>query len=205
MNSIRQLLRGLPSLAPPLPAFDVSRASPTPAAQFTDWLHHAIDAGVREPHAMTLSTVDPDGVPDARVLILKDLTDDTWWFATSSASPKGRHLTATPRAALTFYWPELGRQIRVRGPVITADPATSAQDFRERGASARAMAATGRQSTPKTAAPVPRDAPTDYPEWTVYGVAAGEAEFWQGDPDRDHTRLRYTATGGGWEKTQLCP
>ncbi|MFC0104816.1 pyridoxine/pyridoxamine 5'-phosphate oxidase [Kibdelosporangium aridum] len=210
-NSIRSTLRGLPSLAAPLPAFDTSQAPANPAALFQSWLENAIDAGLREPHAMTLSTVDAHGRPDARTLILKDLTGAVWWFATHSLSPKGTQLTATPYAALTFYWPTLGRQIRVRGAVITASSADSARDFLERSESARTVAALGNQSKPLANAEERRtvlsrtEPPPECPEWTLYGVVGQEVEFWQGDPGRDHTRLRYTSTDDEWERTLLWP
>ncbi|MCE7003804.1 pyridoxal 5'-phosphate synthase [Kibdelosporangium philippinense] len=200
-NSIRSTLRGLPSQAPPLPTFDISQAAADPTAQFMAWFTEVIDAGLREPHAMTLSTVDGHGRPDARVLILKDLAEATWWFSTHSLSPKGRQLTATPHAALTFYWPAFGRQVRIRGAVITAD---GTQDFLERSPSARAAAALGNQSKPlldrAPAAPT-----TECPEWRLYGVKASEVEFWQGDPGRNHARLRYTSAHDGWERTPLWP
>lgn len=212
-NPIRDLLRGLPSLAGPLPTFDHGLAPADPAVLFEEWLGHAIDAGVPEPHAMTLSTVDSRGRPAARTLILKNLSAGTWQFATGSASPKGRQLASTPWAALTFYWPALGRQIRISGCIVTASAEESAADFLARSPGARATAWVGRQSTPLTSSDEREQAirqaaglaATVCPEWTVYGVRADEAEFWQGDTERDHTRLKYTCTNGTWSRTLLWP
>jgi pyridoxamine 5'-phosphate oxidase len=212
-NSIRQMLRDLPSLAGPLPVFDPGVAPAGPTTLFEEWLRHAIDSGVREPHAMTLSTVDTRGRPAARTLILKNVTDGIWQFATGSASPKGKELASTPWAALTFYWPALGRQVRIGGAVMTASAEESAADFMARSASARATAWVGKQSEPlsnseeralaiKQAA---GQAGNVCPEWTVYGVQADEVEFWQGDTERNHTRLRYTHTHGTWSRTLLWP
>jgi pyridoxine/pyridoxamine 5'-phosphate oxidase len=97
---------------------------------------------------MTLSTVDADGSPDARVLILKDVTEGCWWFASSSESAKGRQLGASPAAALTFYWPAHARSVRIRGPVMAATATQSANDFGARGLGARAVALASKESQP---------------------------------------------------------
>jgi pyridoxamine 5'-phosphate oxidase len=87
---MRQYLRGLPVFAGELPGFDPCAAPDEPVALFTDWLTAAVDAGVREPHAMTLSTVGADGVPSARVLIVKNVDEHGWQFAVHATSPKGQ-------------------------------------------------------------------------------------------------------------------
>ncbi|MCS7483321.1 pyridoxal 5'-phosphate synthase [Umezawaea endophytica] len=214
---ITRLLRGLPSLAGPLPAFDPDTAPDDPDALFEDWLRDAVDAGVIEPHAMTLSTVDPAGRPSARVLILKNLSGGLWQFASGSASRKGKELADTPWAALTFYWPVLGRQVRVRGAVVVANAENSARDYLGRSPSARAAALLGRQSEvlhdprerdlrlAEAAELIRRDPALVAPEWTLYGVRADEVEFWQGDHHRNHVRLRYTATGESWTTDPLWP
>jgi pyridoxamine 5'-phosphate oxidase len=214
---MRRLLRGIPSLAGPLPRFDPDLAPSDPDELFTEWLTAAIEAGVIEPHAMTLSTVDPSGRPSARVLILKNLENGTWQFASGATSRKGRELADTPWAALTFYWPALGRQIRVRGAVVTASAAVSAQDYLHRSPGSRALALLGNQSEPleseqdldralgEATDRIDGDPSLVAPAWTVYGVQADEVEFWQGDEARKHVRLRYTATGDGWRRELLWP
>jgi len=184
---------------------------------FEQWLAAAIGAGVVEPHAMTLSTVDPGGRPSARVLILKYLVDGRWAFASGAGGRKGKELANTPWAALTFYWSALGRQVRVRGAVEVADAAESAADFFARSAGARGGALVGRQSEPLTSI-AERDRVLDEAtaraadelelvaeEWTVYRVVADEVEFWQGDEQRRHVRLRYTREGGSWARQLLWP
>src|SRR3984957_20724130 len=94
---------------------------------------------------MTLSTVDAEGRPDARVLILKDVDPDGWQFATATVSAKGSQLAATPHAALSFHWREVGRQVRVRGQVAPADPSVSAGDFLAQADGARVGGGGGRQ------------------------------------------------------------
>lgn len=116
MTELRQLLRDIEVFQGELPEFDPRTAPGTPVELFTEWLLHALDSGVREPHAMTLSTAGADGNPTARTLILKDVSAQGWQFASDADSAKGRDLADRPFAALTFYWPQSARQVRVRGP-----------------------------------------------------------------------------------------
>ncbi|MFI6938786.1 pyridoxal 5'-phosphate synthase [Streptomyces sp. NPDC050418] len=217
-EDLRTVLRGIEVFAGELPVFDASAAPATPEELFTQWLLHAIDAGVREPHAMTLSTAGADGNPSARVLILKNVDAQGWQFASDRGGAKGRELRERPFAALTFYWPALARQVRVRGPVTPASPEASRADFLARGPGARAESLLGRQSQPLTD-PAERTAavaaslarvgrePGLVPEgWQLLTVRAESVEFWQGDKARSHTRLTYRANGnGGWERQLLWP
>src|SRR3954447_9715771 len=109
----RTLLRSLPALVGSPPPFDPANAPDTPAELYMIWLRLAIAAGVKEPHVMVLSTVDDQGIPDARTLILKDVDESGFAFASSAISIKGRQLSGSPVAALTSYWPVLGRQVRL--------------------------------------------------------------------------------------------
>ncbi len=216
--ALRGKLRAIPVLATqPLP-FPVEAAPDDPSILFVSWLDDAIDAGIAEPHAMTLSTCGPDGSPYARTLILKDLDAEGWWFGGQTGSPKGRQLASVPAAASTFYWPTVGRQVRVRGPVRQADPERSLADFWDRSAGSRAVALTSRQSTPapslaqidagvRESQRIAAEAdPTRPTGWTLWGVAATDIEFWQADPGRQHMRLRYTrAAGGDWLRDLLWP
>jgi pyridoxamine 5'-phosphate oxidase len=210
-------LRALPVFDTDLPAFDPSAAPDQPGLLFADWLRHAIDAGVREPHAMTLSTVDAEGRPDARTLILKGLEGDEWLFASVVDGPKGRQLAAMPAAALTFYWPQLGRQVRVRGEVTASDAAASAADFLARSPSARAEVFLGHQSEPMpdvdaarvslalAVAHVGRAPELVAQSWTLFRVHADEVQFFQASVDRWHIRLRYTRTEEGWIRERIWP
>src|SRR4051794_36992172 len=105
-TTVRELLFGVPMLTPPLPSFDPLAVPGEPFPLFLDWLRRAVAEGVREPHAMTLATVDGEGRPDLRVVALRDADPAGWTFATSARSPKGRQLTARPQAALGFHWRE---------------------------------------------------------------------------------------------------
>lgn len=181
------------------------------------WLEEAINSKVSEPHAMTLSTVDSDGYPDARVLILKNIDERGWYFASSSESRKGNQLKANPKSALTFYWKEVGRQIRIRGKVMEAEPNESAKDFLHRGVTAKAIALIGKQSSvmddpesfnrllDEKFRLLEREPETIYPGWTLYRVEAFEVEFWQGNEERKHIRVRYKFEQGNWKIDSLYP
>lgn len=213
-TDVRAYLRALPVFAGELPVFDVAGAPERPDALFVGWLTAAVAAGVREPHAMTLSTVGADGIPSARILILKNVDASGWQFAAHATSPKGEDLARTPAAALTFHWPSQGRQVRVRGPVT---PSPGAADFLARSAGARAEASLGRQSrvlpgraaldtaVEQAARHIAGDPGFVTPHWTLYTVAAAEVEFWQADRERKHTRLRYRRTAEGWDRDLLWP
>jgi pyridoxamine 5'-phosphate oxidase len=215
--TVRDLLRGLPVFDRPLPAFDTESAPEEPSALFLSWLDEAIEAGVSEPHAMTLATVDAEGRPDARVLILKDVDADGWQFATATASAKGSQLAACPHAALSFHWREQGRQVRVRGAVATADPSVSAADFLAKPDGSRIAGLVGRQSAVledpgklaieiEAASQRLADDPFAVAEdHAVYVLTPAEVEFWQGDRQRQHVRLRYSRSATGWVTERLWP
>lgn len=213
----RRYLRTLPVLTGTGPALDVGTVACDPVQLFVAWLQQAAAAGVSEPHAMTLSTVDAQGMPRARVLILKAVDERGWHFAVSSLSQKGQDLAAHPAAALTFYWPALVRQVRVVGAVVGDGAQASADDFLARPLGSRAMALTLKQSQPlhdiaELDAEIDKahhrlaDEPGLVPdEWTSYAVRPSEVEFWQGSPDRRHWRLSYRRAGGRWDRTRLWP
>ena len=215
--TVRDLLRGLPVFDRPLPAFDTEAVPAEPSDLFLSWLHEAIDAGVCEPHAMTLSTVDGAGRPDARVLILKDVSAAGWQFATATTSAKGTQLTASAHAALSFHWREQGRQVRVRGEVAAAHPSVSAADFLAKPDGSRIAGLVGRQSAvledPRKLAleieaarqRLADDPLAVAPDHAVYELTPAEVEFWQGDRQRQHVRLRYRRSGGGWVTERLWP
>ncbi|MFG1608547.1 pyridoxal 5'-phosphate synthase [Actinoplanes sp. NPDC049265] len=216
-TDFRAYLRSLPVFAGELPRFDPDAAPDKPDDLFREWLVEAVEAGVREPHAMTLSTTASDGAPAARVLIVKNVDEHGWQFAAHDTSPKGRDLTAHRAAALTFYWPARARQVRVRGPVVPEPPERSAADFLARPPGSRAEASIGRQSQVlhdpadlDRAIKLARDRLDDQPslvvpEWTLHTLRPAEVEFWQGDAGRRHTRLRYTRPNSTWQRDILWP
>lgn len=157
------------------------RAQPTltgTAPLFREWLRAAAAAGVPEPHAATLATVDADGIPDARTLILKDVDARGWAFAGARSSRKAAQLGARPAAALNLWWQPQRRAIRVRGTVEEASAAESDADLAARSESARAGLRPG--------------------DWVLWRVVPTRVEFWQGASDRNHTRIVYDVVGRGW-------
>lgn len=216
-NDLRARLRELEVFAGEMADFDVSEAPAHPAELFLCWLEDAIGANVREPHAMTLATVDEEGRPNSRVLILKGLGDGRWEFAASRGSRKGKELYGNSWAALSFYWSELGRQVRVRGRVLDAGVQRSAADFLARSSGARIEALAGTQSEVlndptdldealrEAGELLEQDTGAVDEEWALYGLCAEEVEFWQAHPERRHVRLRYLLRNGAWERAQLWP
>ncbi|MFD8290032.1 pyridoxal 5'-phosphate synthase [Streptomyces lavendulae] len=215
VDGVRGWLRGLEVFSGPLPGFAPERAPDDPVRLFLSWLSDAVADGLRDPHAMTLSTVDEAGDPDARVLILKDVDATGWRFAGHAFSPKGHQLSVHPRAALSFYWPEHGRQVRLRGPVTPGSARENAEDFLARSATARAEALLGRQSQyladaderdralEKTLGLIAREPSLVDSAWTLYTLAPTVVEFWQAAESRVHTRLRYERTPAGWARFPL--
>ncbi|CAM5465878.1 MULTISPECIES: pyridoxine/pyridoxamine 5'-phosphate oxidase [Streptomyces] len=201
-----------------LPSFDPAAVPPGPLPLFRTWFAEAVAAGQPEPHAMSLATADAEGLPDVRTLLLHEADERGWHFATHATSAKGRQLAARPHAALGFYWPAQGRQVRVRGPVARCTPAESHADLHARSTGALAAALTGAQSeVVGSVAELHRAADaawdraraepdTEAPTWTRYVVEPAEVEFFQGDARRRHVRLRYRLRAGGdWTRELLWP
>lgn len=200
-----------------LPAFDAADAPPAPLPLFHRWFGEAVAAGQTEPHTMSLATVDDEGRPDVRTLMLHDADERGWHFASHATSAKGRQLAAHPDAALGFYWAAQGRQVRVRGRVTAAGSAESQASLHARSTGALAAALTGRQSevlgsreelTDASRAAWERaqaEPETPVPTWTRYVLAPEEVEFFQGDGERQHVRLRYRRTQEGWRTELLWP
>jgi pyridoxamine 5'-phosphate oxidase len=212
--------RKAPVLAGPLPDFDPRSAPDAPGPLFASWLSRALDDEVPEPHVMTLSTASADGAPSARVLMLRgiDSVGCRYDFASDAGSGrKGRDLAGNPRAALTWYWPAHGRQIRIAGTVAVLDEQATRADFLGRSERARTAGFTGRMSEPlagpeeyererRKAAELVAAEPDRVPErHTLYRLRATEAEFFQADPRRFHLRVRYLREGDGWTRTLLWP
>ncbi|MFE7108606.1 pyridoxal 5'-phosphate synthase [Streptomyces sp. NPDC057575] len=205
-----------------LPGFDPAAAPPDPLPLFRSWFAEAVAAGQAEPHTMSLATVDAEGHPDVRTVMLHDADERGWHFATHRTSTKGRQLAARPYAALGFYWPVQGRQVRVRGPVSACAPDESLADLHARSTGALASALTGSQSevlgsleeltrTADAAWERARAEPdAEVTSWTRYVAEAREVEFFQGDAARRHVRLRYrrqdaAGSDAAWTRELLWP
>ncbi|MBD0424841.1 pyridoxal 5'-phosphate synthase [Streptomyces sp. NPDC052309] len=219
-TDLHELLRSLRVWDPAvteLPAFDPAGAPAEPLPLFAQWFAEAVAAGQTEPHTVSLATADADGLPDVRIVMLHGADADGWSFATHADSRKGRHLAARPYAALVFYWPVLGRQVRVRGPVAVAPPEEAQADLHARSAGALAAALTGRQSEPLGSLQelaraseaawdrAGREPDAPVPSWTLYRLEPDEVEFFQGEERRRHVRLAYRRAEEGWSRELLWP
>lgn len=187
-----------------------------PIAQFTIWFGEALDAGLPEPNAMVLATASRAGRPSARTVLLKGYDERGFVFYTNYESRKGRDLAENPRASLLFPWHPMRRQVRVEGSVSRLPHEESAAYFASRPYGSRIGAWASRQSAvvrsreeldaryEELAARWPEDPPVpDF--WGGFLVAPVEMEFWQGQLDRMHDRLRYRRTGPRWVVERLAP
>jgi|SoiMethySBSTD1v2_1073268.scaffolds.fasta_scaffold500707_2 pyridoxamine 5'-phosphate oxidase len=188
-----------------------------PIRQFERWFADAAAARVPEPNAMTLSTATRDGVPSARIVLLKGVDANGFAFYTDYRSRKGAELAENPLAALTFLWKEIERQVRITGSVSRVSTQESDAYFRTRPPGSRLGAWASHQSAvlasreelearvqdvigrfPDGDVPLP-------PHWGGFRVAPDEIELWQGRPDRLHDRLLYRRGERGWEISRLSP
>jgi pyridoxamine 5'-phosphate oxidase len=188
-----------------------------PIVQFRRWFGEAEAAGVGEPNAMVLATATPDGSPSARVVLLKEVDDRGFVSFTDYRSRKGREMAANPRAALTFFWQPVERQVRIEGSVARIGRDESDRYFRSRPIGARLGAWTSIQSSVlpdrDTLEAAYRATATRFdgadvpvpPDWGGLRVVPESVEFWQGRASRLHDRLRYHRSGDGWVVERLSP
>jgi len=198
-------------------AFDFDHPPHDPIAAARHWFTEAEGTGLPNPNAMTLATIDPDGHPSARIVLLRGFDERGAAFYTNRESRKGEGLAAHPRASLLFHWDPLDRQIRIEGRVEATSDAESDAYFAGRPRENQINAWASRQSRPIESrqaleelhdafrarfagGPVPRP-----PHWGGYRVGLDRIEFWQGHPHRLHDRVVYTRQRDGWSVQRLCP
>jgi pyridoxamine 5'-phosphate oxidase len=197
--------------------FDLDELADDPIEQFHRWFAEALAAGVHEPHATVLATVDEQGRPASRHVLLKDVDADGFVFYTNELSDKGRHLALHPVGALCMPWNVLARQVRVVGDVERVSDAEADAYFatRPRGAQVGAWASAQsavladrveleRQVVAATARFEDQEVPRP-PHWGGYRIVPDEVEFWQGRPSRLHDRARYRRSAIGWVRQRLSP
>lgn len=195
-----------------------TQVDPNPFRQLEQWLHDALESQVIEPNAMCLATVDAQGHPDARFVLLRGLDERGLVFYTNSQSAKGQQLAHCPQATLVFWWGVLERQVRIQGRVEIVSPEEADAYFATRPRGHQLSAWVSQQSTVVPSRewlearleeverefegkPVPRP-----PYWLGYRVVPETFEFWQGRPNRLHDRLRYRRQpDGSWRIERLAP
>lgn len=187
-----------------------------PIKQFEKWLNEAIDAKTNEPTAMNLATVNEQGKPNSRVVLLKEINSQGFVFFTNYHSQKGKALTVHPFAALNFFWSELERQVRIEGKVEKLAEVQSDEYFASRPYTSRIGAWASEQSSviesknallakaALIAAKHPLNVPRP-PHWGGYLVIPEMIEFWQGRPSRLHDRIRYRLEHKEWIIERLSP
>lgn len=192
-------------------------APASPVVFFNHWFTEALNADVNEPNAMVLSTVNAEHKPSARVVLLRNFSDDGFVFYTNYNSRKGSEISENPFAALTFFWPELERQVRIEGKLEMQSAAESDEYFNSRPEGSKLGAWASPQSqviesretldeliehmTTMFAGKTP-----ERPEWWGgYILKPERIEFWQGRPSRLHDRLLYVNENGAWAMKRLAP
>ena len=200
---------------PPLREDDVD---PDPLRQIAAWFAQAHAAGVTAPEAAAVATADADGAPSVRMVLVKQADERGFAFYTNYESRKGRELAENPRAALMFYWSELGRAVRITGPVTRTTAEETAAYVRTRARGSQLSALASPQSRPvdsravleqRVAALQDRYGDGELPLPTTWGgfrLTPEKIEFWQNRDDRLHDRLLYSRRGdGSWQLERLAP
>lgn len=189
-----------------------------PILQFQHWFDEAVAANQKEPNAMTLATASPEGMPSARIVLLKGYSNEGFIFYTNYESKKGQELINNPNAALVFCWLEMERQIRIEGKVEQLSAEASAAYFHSRPKGSQIGAWVSPQSEVIKDRSVLEDKLVELqaqyadaeklpcpPHWGGFIVRPSLIEFWQGRSSRLHDRLRYTQENGHWKIDRLAP
>jgi pyridoxamine 5'-phosphate oxidase len=199
-------------------SLDIKNVSADPIEQFNTWFKEVLRSEVPEPNAMCLATVGADNRPSNRIVLLKGVENNQFVFFTNYQSHKGKELEANPFCALTFFWPELERQVRIEGSVTRVEDYRSEAYFQSRPLGSQIGAWSSPQSSVidnreileervqqiskrfegSTKLPKPK-------QWGGFQVSPFMIEFWQGRPSRLHDRIAFTLVDGTWSRHRLAP
>ena len=199
-------------------SLDISDVDKDPIGQFDKWFKEALAAGVPEPNAFTLSTISEGGRPSARIVLLKGLEQRQFVFYTNYQSQKGQELESNPACALTFFWPELERQVRIEGIATRVQESTSEQYFQSRPRASQVGAWASPQSSIIASRDIlearEREIEKKFEglnllpkpkQWGGFAITPIEIEFWQGRASRLHDRVVYYLTDEKWIIHRLAP
>lgn len=213
---IKKLIYKSPALSGEYPDFNTEAAPADPFETFYEWFEQAVEAEVMEPGAFVYSTADGEGAPSARIVNLRDMPSGHFIIGSNSESRKGKDIEENADAAMTFYWREVGRQVRITGRVDVASEEENRADFLRRNPTSKALSLIAKQSSElssmkeldrnmQEALNLVAADPTAYRTWTLYKVRPSEMEFFQARKNLAHIRLRYERTDEGWKKALLWP
>lgn len=198
-------------------SLDEADIAADPFAQFERWWNEALASEIDEVNAMTLATASKEGIPSARIVLLKGYDERGFVFFSNYESTKGKELQQNPHAALVFFWKELERQVRIEGRVEKVSEAESDEYFHSRPEGSRIGAWSSPQSAIIANRKIIETNVTQYTKrfenqdiprpahWGGYRVMPASFEFWQGRSSRLHDRFRYTPVNGNWKAERLAP
>jgi pyridoxamine 5'-phosphate oxidase len=197
---------------------DVKDVMKDPIEQFEKWFLEATNSGVPEANAMNLSTVNSDGKPTSRIVLLKGIEDRKFIFYTNYQSQKGRELESNPACALTFFWPELERQVRIEGNALRVEEKKSIEYFQSRPRGSQVGAWSSPQSTVIESREILEARKKKIEEkfeglpvlpkphqWGGFEINPTMFEFWQGRPSRLHDRIQFIKVDNTWRVQRLAP
>ncbi|HEY9004976.1 MAG TPA: pyridoxamine 5'-phosphate oxidase [Ohtaekwangia sp.] len=199
-------------------SLDVTNVLPDPVRQFEKWFQEAVQAQVPEPNAMTLSTVNALGGPSSRIVLLKGIESNRFVFYTNYQSAKGKDLERVPACALTFFWPELERQVRIEGVAGRIDAERSEQYFQSRPRGSQIGAWSSPQSSIIESRTILEERVAQIEkkfsghevlpkphQWGGFEVEPVMIEFWQGRQSRLHDRIQFSKIDNAWKIYRLAP
>ncbi len=197
---------------------DVKDVMKDPIEQFEKWFLEAVESKVPEANAMNLATVNSEGKPTSRIVLLKGIEDRKFTFYTNYQSQKGRELEENPACALTFFWPELERQVRIEGNALRVDEKKSVEYFQSRPRGSQVGAWSSPQSSVIDSREILDERAKKIEEkfeglsvlpkpnqWGGFEIDPMMIEFWQGRPSRLHDRIQFVKVEGEWKIQRLAP